>query len=132
MSDNISFEWDFSGILKEFERMGKDMEKVEKTGTLKASKAVANKLKDNTNRSTVDKEGYKHMQDNIKISGLKEDENLDKYRGVGFGKLQYKANWLNDGTSKMKPTHFLTKTVEETKDEVKEIIDQEIKKELKL
>ena len=130
---NITFEFDLSEITDGIEQMGKDIEKVEKTATLEASRHVAEKLKENTPRSDISKAEYKHLQDNVKVGSLREDkETLDKSRHVSYGKLQYKANWLNDGTSKMRGKHHIEKTVNETKNDVANIVNEHVKKELGL
>lgn len=108
--------------------MGQDVEQVKKKATLEGAKIVAKTLKDNVNRSTKELPGYKHLKDNVKVSSLKEDEELNEYRGVGFGKLQHKANWLEYGTSKMQGQHIMSKTIVDTRIGVKEAIDKELKK----
>jgi HK97 gp10 family phage protein len=133
MSDSVSFEWDFSEIMNEFEKMGKDIEKVESKATKKAAKVVKVAIEKNVGRSDINKEGYTHMQDDVKISGLKEDEKLDKVREIKGGKKTgYKWKWREFGTSKQKGNAFMTKSVQETQQEVQKIINDEIKKELDL
>lgn len=132
MSNSVNMDFDFAGIINGIEKMEKNIDVVEKKATQKAGKVIAEKLKANTPRSDITASGYKHLQDNIKISSLKEDENLDKYRGVGFGKSQYKADWLEFGTSKMQGTNFITNTMQETKSDVKNVINEVLKKELNL
>ncbi|QUH28227.1 HK97-gp10 family putative phage morphogenesis protein [Vallitalea guaymasensis] len=130
MSDQVNISFNFDNLIKEFENMGKDIEKIERRTTLKASKVVADKLQDNVVRSDVEKEDYIHMKDNVKISGLKKDDELNKTRSIHFGKLQYKAKWREFGTSKQDPDYLLSRTVKETEDEVKQITDNDIKKAL--
>lgn len=135
MSDNVTFEWDFTQLENDLLQMGKNLEKAQKKATMKGAKILSAKLSENINRSKCKHHGnYKHMKDNIKISTLKEDEKLNNYRGVGFGKLQFKAKWLEYGVESYDypAQHILSKTVIETQEEVHNVINQEIKKELGL
>ena len=131
---NVTFEWDFSSIIKEFEKMGKDIEKVEDKATFKASKVVADALAKNVGRSDIDEEGYVHMQDDIHISSLKEDKtDGSKIREIyGSKKTGWKWKFREFGTSKDAGNQFITKSLNETKKEIKKIIDDEIKKQLNL
>jgi HK97 gp10 family phage protein len=130
----VTFEWDFSAITKEFENMGKDIEKVEETATKKAANVVAEVLAKNMGRSNIDEEGYVHMQDDIHVSGLKDDKtDGSKVREIyGGKKTGWKWHFREFGTSKEDGNQFITKSLEETKSEVKDIIDAEIQKQLKL
>lgn len=130
MSVDISS--DFDSLIETFENMGDELEKVQQKTTLKAGKVVAEKLKQNVKRSDIAKESYTHMEDSIKISPLKEDEELNKTRSIHFGKLQYKAKWREYGTSTQDPDFLLSNTVRETSSEVKEITDTDIKNALGL
>jgi HK97 gp10 family phage protein len=134
VSNNVTFEWDFSNIIKEFETMGKDMLKVEEVATKKAAKVVADALAKNMGRSDIDEEGYVHMQDDIHISGLKDDKfDGSKVREISGGKKTgWKWHFQEYGTSKDAGNQFITKSLAETKDEVKDIVDSEIRKELKI
>ncbi|GKX29013.1 hypothetical protein SH1V18_14930 [Vallitalea longa] len=132
MSSEVNISFDFDSIIDEIESMGKDVNKIEKNTTLKASKIVAEKLKDNVTSSNINREDYVHMKDNVKISHLKEDEELNRIRSIHFGNLQYKAKWHEFGTSKQEPDYLLSKTIKETQNEVKQVIDNDIKKSLGL
>lgn len=133
MADTVNFEWDFSEIINEIEEMGKDVEKVESKATLKAAQKVKGAVEKNIGKSNVDKEGYTHMMDDVKVSGLKEDEDGDKVREVyGGNKTGYKWKFLEFGTSKMKGNQFMTKSLEETAGEVEKIINDELQKQLNL
>lgn len=133
MADTVNIEWDFSEITNELEKMGKDIEKVEQTATLKAAQVIKAAVEKNIGRSDANKPGYIHMADDVRLSGLKEDEDGDKVREIyGGKKTGYKWKWLEFGTSKMKGNQFMTKSLEETSEEVKKIIDEELQKQLDL
>ena len=65
------------------------------------AKVMAERLKENTPRSNHNDVKYRHLQDNI-----------------GFGKKAYVARFLNDGTVKMRATHFVDNTRRESADDV--------------
>lgn len=140
MSSNVKMDWDFSDITNKFDNMGKDLTALEKIVTSKVAKVIKLAIQNNLLRSSKDKNqydrnvDYKHMKDDIKISSLKEDkESLDSIREIKGGKqTHFKWKWLENGTSKMKPNHFLTKSMNQTKDEVKSIFNEAIKKALRL
>ena len=126
----VTIECDFSGLIANIERMGKDIENVAGKATLKAARVVAEKAKENLKRSNLKKypEGYMHMQDDVKISSLT-DEDGDKIRKIGGGrKTGYKWRFLEEGTSKMSGTQFASRTKLETEREVESIIINEIRK----
>lgn len=134
MSNNVTIEWDFSEIIKHFEEMGKDLEKSEEAGTKKAAAVIVEALKKNVGRSDIDEEGYVHMQDDIHVSGLKEDKtDGSKVREIyGGKKTGWKWRFKEYGTSKGNGNQFMTKSLQETDEEIKKIIDDEIKKQLNL
>ena len=129
MSDNISFEHDFSQILNGIENMVDDVSKIEAKATLKGAKILKESLEKNVGKSTID---HEHIADDIKISALKTDDEGNEAREVKGGKKTgYKWKWLEFGTSKMKGNQFITKSLHETKDEVQSAIDNELKKVVK-
>jgi HK97 gp10 family phage protein len=129
----MEFEFDFSEVTQGLEEMAKQLEKVETKATLKAAKIVKSAVAKNVGRSNITKAGYTHMADDVKVSGLKTDEDGEKYREVYGGKnTGYKWKFLEFGTSKMKGNQFMTKSLEETAEEVEQIINEEIKNTLDL
>lgn len=131
---NVTIEWNFTEITKHFESMDKDLEKAEEAGTKKAAAVIVDALKKNVGRSSIDEEGYVHMQDDIHVSGLKEDKtDGSKVREIyGGKKTGWKWRFREFGTSKEDGNQFMTRSLQETKNEVKQIIDGEIKKQLDL
>ncbi|MGD9700677.1 HK97-gp10 family putative phage morphogenesis protein [Acinetobacter sp.] len=129
---DIIVEWDFSEIERELEKMGKDIDKLKANATKKAAEVVKAAVERNVGRSNINKPGYVHMQDDVKISALKEDEETGAdVREVGGGKKTgYKWRFAEYGTSRWRGNQFMTKSVNETADEVKKIIEEEIKKEV--
>ncbi len=130
----IILEWDFEEIERELEKMGRDVDRLQSRATMKAAKVVKEAVERKVGRSNINRPGYVHMQDDVKISALREDEELGiKVREVRGGKKTgYKWRFAELGTSKWKGNQFITKSKNETAEEVKRIIDEEIKKELKL
>ncbi|MGK9299642.1 HK97-gp10 family putative phage morphogenesis protein [Melissococcus plutonius] len=88
-------------------------------------------LKSNTPRSDHDDKKAPHLQDaitsqNMDINGEENGNSI-----VGFAKKAYIARFLNDGTKKMKATHFVDNTRKQTEEDVfkaeRTIYDQLIK-----
>ena len=129
----IDFEIDFSGITSELEKMEKGIQDVEEKATKKAAQVVADTVKKKLNRSSKNYPGYAHMEDDVRISGLKEDENGNKTRVVSGGKrTKYKWKFLEYGTSRMQGNQFASRATKETEGKVKEIVEAEIKSQLGL
>lgn len=130
---DVKMDWDLEEVMIKIEHMGKDVNKFEKDSTLAAAKVVKSAVEKNLPRSDINKAGYTHMQDDVKISSLKTDKELNKVREVKGGKkTYYKWKFLEYGTSKMKGNQFLTKSIKESKDEAIKIINNAIKKALDL
>ncbi len=125
----ISIEVDFSEIINRIKQIDADVKKIEDSATLKAAKHVSEKVKINLPRSSrSNKQGYVHMQDDIKISS-KMDEDGDRVRKISGGKkTSYKWRFLEEGTSKMPGTQFATRTAIETQTDVRNIIIEEVRK----
>lgn len=129
---DVTIDWDFSDIMASIEKIGVDIEKVASPATKKAADYVAQEVKNNLNRSNRKTysypEEYIHMQDDVKVSNMI-DEDDDKIRVIGGGKwTAYKWRFINDGTSNMEGNHFADCTKIETEDKVKEIILDEVRK----
>ncbi|MCF8020898.1 MAG: HK97 gp10 family phage protein [Vallitaleaceae bacterium] len=122
---SVNVDYDFSDILNSIEKMVDDINKVESKATLEGAKEVKKALEANTPKSNED---HDHMVDNIKIGNYKENGDGVKSREVGYGKLQYKANWLEFGTSKMQGIGLLTKAMQESKSNVERAINEELNK----
>lgn len=82
------------------------------------AKVMAEKLKENTPRSNHNDVKYRHLQDNIGYQNTDIDGEVDGSSVVGFGKKGYVARFLNDGTVKMRATHFVDNTRRESADDV--------------
>lgn len=133
MADTVYVDFDFSHISKEFERMKRDLSKVEIRATLKAARVVKESLNQNMGRSNIKDSDYVHMQDDILISALKQDSDDDTVREIyGGKKTGYKWHFLNNGTSNMAGNQFMDRSILETEDQVQDIIEKEIKSELGL
>lgn len=141
-NNNVNIEHDFTKVLDGLEKMGIDLYKLIPNVTLKAAKIIRDAIVRNLPRS---EEGvgkklqwkktskYIHMQDDVKITSIKTDEETqDKVRHVRGGKYtHYKWKWWEFGTSKMKGNQFMTRSMKETQNTVQAIIDEGIKKVVK-
>jgi HK97 gp10 family phage protein len=132
-------EHDFSHVLQGFEQMGVELHKIIPKTTLKAAKIIKSAIVRNLPRSKDDekktlqwkgKMKYVHMQDDVKITTLKEDvETLDMVRHLRGGKYtHYKWKWWEFGTSKLEGNQFMTRSLKETNTEVQKAINDDIKK----
>lgn len=71
---------------------------------------------------------YIHMKDDVKTS-IKTDSNGNIYANIRGGKYTgWRWHLLNNGTSKMKATHFIDKALEETSSEIESLVDEAIRK----
>lgn len=142
-NNHVNIEHDFSEALNGLEQMGAGIHKLIPKATMEAAKIIKKAIIKNLPRSKEDEEKtlqwkgkmkYVHMQDDVKITCVKTDEETqDKVRHVRGGKYtHYKWKWLEFGTTRTKkgkePSHFITKSMKETEREVQSIINEEIKK----
>lgn len=82
------------------------------------AKVLAEKLKEATPRTKRNDVKYGHLQDNVTYQDTDIDGEENGSSTVGFGKKAYVARFLNDGTVKMKATHFVDNVRRESSDEV--------------
>lgn len=93
-----------------------------------AAKAVAEKLKENTPIDPNDN-NETHMKNDIAISGVNQYGEIK----VGYGKETYwRAHFVELGTIKQRPQHFIERTEEEARDEFLKIVQEELRKGLGL
>lgn len=101
---------DLSQMLETF---GRNAEKfaipdhaTKKAMTAAGAKVLAEELRKATPRSKKKNPKYGHLQDNVGFQNVDIDGEDDGNSVVGFGQKAYIARFLNDGTVKMKATHF--------------------------
>lgn len=112
-------------LLNELEKLGKEGEKIERIVLVKAGEKVKEAI--------VKEAPYRtgNLRDNIKITKLK------KVDGAAFvevypSKDAFYAAFLEFGTTKMKANPFMSRGYENSKEDVEELIVEEIKKGLGL
>jgi len=101
----------------------------------KASKIITKRLEANLKRSDLgagatnyDGTPYVHMKDDIRVS-MKNDKEGNAYAVIHGGKYTgYKWHMLENGTSDTDATHFIEKSMNESADEVYELVDKAIDK----
>lgn len=69
-------------------------------------------------RSSHNDVKYGHLADNVVYQATDIDKEKNGNSTVGFGKKAFVARFLNDGTVKMKPTHFVDNVRQESQAEV--------------
>ncbi|MEZ0117817.1 UNVERIFIED_ORG: HK97 gp10 family phage protein [Heyndrickxia coagulans] len=119
---------DTTGIDKALKDMGKREKRARNTALKKAGEALADRLRQNTPIDNDDKNKM-HLKDDIIVS------NVDKYGEikVGFGHETYwRAHFVELGTIKQRPQHFIEQTEQEMQDKIMEIIQKELMKGLGL
>ncbi|MGG3798985.1 HK97-gp10 family putative phage morphogenesis protein [Metabacillus fastidiosus] len=106
-----SFEFDgIDDLERMFEQIGADIEQADKKALKAGGQVIANKQIELVNRSGKDQA---HMQDNIRVSAVKEAEG-GKFVEVGPNKkVAWRAKFLEFGTSKMPPYPFVEKGADE-------------------
>lgn len=88
----------------------------------KSAKILKKNVENELERSTIDKPGYEHMKDDVKIS-IKDNEQGDMAAVIHGGKKTgYKWHMLANGTSNMQATHFDEKAMKESEAEIDGIV----------
>jgi len=119
---------DTSSIDKALKQMAGKEKRVRNSALKKAGEVIADKLRQNTPIDQSDN-NEKHMKDDIVVS------NVDQYGEitVGFGDDTYwRAHFVELGTIKQRPQHFIERTEQEMQQEVMKIIEEELRKGLGL
>ena len=124
----MGVEIDTKSIDQALKRMVAEEKKVRNKGLKEAAKAVAERLRENTPIDLTDG-NEKHMKDEIAISGV--DQNGEIY--VGYGKeTAWRAHFVEMGTIKQRPQHFIERTEQEMQEEIMRIMAEEFKRGLGL
>ena len=88
----------------------------------KSSKILKKNVENELERSTIDKLGYVHIKDDVKIS-IKDNEQGDMAAVIHGGKeTGYKWHMLANGTSNMQATHFDEKVIKESEAEINGVV----------
>lgn len=90
----------------------------QKAMNTEGAKVLADRLREATPRSKHQYEKYGHLQDNVTYQGTDINGEENGNATVGYSKKAYVARFLNDGTIKMAPTHFVDNARREAADEV--------------
>lgn len=113
------------GLLTELDRLGKEGEKIEKAVLVKAGENV----KEVIIREAPHRTG--NLKESIKVSKLKRVDG-GAFIEVYPSKDAFYAAFLEFGTTKMKADPFMSRGYESSKEDVEELIVNEIKKGLGL
>lgn len=93
-------------------------ESVKSAMTVAGAREFGKVLHKNTPRDDKDNSEYGHLQDNIVIQNSDIDGVANGNAIVGFKNKAYVARFLNDGTVKMKATHFVDNSRREAREDV--------------
>lgn len=113
----MSFEDQLKEFSEQVARLVPTMEQKQRI-TKAGAKVLEKKLRENTPVSNAKRVKEKHLKDYVMSQNTNVDGEVDGSSTVGFGKKAYIARFLNDGTVKMKATHFVDNTINEAKEEV--------------
>ena len=117
------------GLLKRLDEMGKAASKIEASALKEAAKPIANDAKSLVNVSSIK---HRHIREDIKIYGVKIKDGV-RYIEIGPGKdTNWRAKFLEWGTSKMTAKPFLQPAYEKNKKNITEIIIQKLREALGL
>jgi len=113
-------------LLNQIERMGKEGTKIEKQALKKGGEVMKTSAKSEAPRDT------EKLIDSIKVSPIKKKNNTH-YVWVGDVDREAEYGWYHEsGTSKMSANPWLTRAYDKAKNEVRETIENEIKRGLGL
>src|SRR5699024_1042539 len=117
-------------IIRNFSLKAKKVKTVEKTAREAGAQVIKRELERNTPKSD---EGGDHLKDTIGISGARTDkETGDKYTAVGWGKDNaWRVHFPEFGTIYQSPQGFVTKSVNNAKDEVERAMISQVKRALR-
>lgn len=111
-------------LLAKLESMGLNVSKIEAGALKAAAEPIAQDMKSLVNVSDKD---HRHIKNDIEISGVKTLEGI-KYLTIGPGKAtNWRAKFLEWGTSKMAAAPFVQPAGEQNKDTTSNIIAEKIK-----
>jgi HK97 gp10 family phage protein len=135
MNNGIEYQGAIFSIQEDILNMSKVLENERKTIITKGAKVIKSAVINNLHRSDLgptatnyDGTPYIHMKDDVKTQ-IKDDKTGNTYAIIKGGRYTgYKWHMLNNGTSKTKATHFVDKTLEQTENEINQIIDEAITK----
>lgn len=107
MHNDADFENLMNGFLTRAEKFAVPDHKTQVAMTTAGAEILAKDLKQKTPRTKRHDVKYGHLQDNVTFQPTDIDGEVNGSSVVGFGKKAYVARFLNDGTVKMKATHFV-------------------------
>ncbi len=114
-------------LLSHLQSIGKNVSRIENQALKAGAQPVAEEMKSLVPVSSID---HKHIREDIHVSGVKSKDGV-KYVEIGPGKdTNWRAKFLEFGTSKMPAKPFVQLSYEHNKSEVIQIITQKIREEL--
>lgn len=128
---SVNIEFDFSNIEEELNGMVDNIVEAEDRIILRSAQLVRDKIKQALRYkvSDINRPGYKHIKDDVKMSRLKDDKMGTKYREIyGGKKTGFKWKFLEYGTIHMTPFPFMQPVLDNTKLERQRIAEEELRK----
>lgn len=125
MSVEVKFEG-MQELLNKVEELGKKGSNIEGKALKKAGEFLAEEMKNEIISRGLVRTGK--LRDSIDVSRIKTKQG-QKYVEVGPNKeTNWRAKFIEFGTSKMRANPFMSPTFEKNKEEIQEIIKNELKK----
>lgn len=122
----------YEELLANIDKLGKEADVASRKAVKAAGIEVRDVLEKNTPKQRVIKR--LHAKDHVVVSNNKRDKDTGaSYVSVGYPKgIAWRVHFVEFGTIRQKPQLFITKTINETKDTVRETIASTLRKELGL
>lgn len=122
MKVNLTTDGLTSYIQNEILSLPKELNEQKKEILKKSAKILKKNVENELVRSTIDKPGYIHMKDDVKVS-IKDNDQGDMAAIIHGGKKTgFKWHMLDNGTSNTQATHFTEKAMKESEAEIDGVI----------
>lgn len=117
----------FDEILLNIEQLGGNVSKASREAVKEGGKVVRDRLEKNTPKGAY--LSKTHAKDNVVISNIKTNRDTgDKYVTVGYpAEIKWRIHFVEFGTIRQQPKLFMTKTINDTREEVKKVMMDSLK-----
>lgn len=122
----------YNEIMLNIEKLGGSADKEVNSALRDSAQIVQKELEKNTPKGLYNSKT--HAKNNVVISNTKTNKDTGgRYITVGYPKeIKWRVHFIEFGTIRQSPKLFMTKTINDTKDEVRNAIMKQLKKGLNL
>lgn len=112
----------FDEIMMNLEQLGVNVDKAGRTAIKEGAEVVRDALEKNTPKGNYNSK--EHAKDNVVISNIKTNRDTgDKYVTVGYpASIKWRIHMTEFGTIRQSPKLFMTKTINDTQEQVRKTI----------